>query len=348
MRNSNKLEQMLDPRHGTRIITLRPGTSIGNYEATRFLLIVDDDFKKMFPSQVTEFTMISSLQYDVFKDYFPTVTEDSAGVKCIIPVEEQLAKGEKLPPRAYINMAFSHDPELFKKYTEDTSIRILGAQFCPIDKLYREEFEMGDTEFIPLGMMNITCSWKYNKRPFTVSQFICMRKDTHSYEFRLVYKIDSIYQIMLVHHDSFFNSNSSEFNDDIYRLFKDIIPCISRESMRLWDAIQYMSLHPKLKEVFFSEEAPAPSYARKPIRSGMDLRKQKARNNVKYVHLDVSKHNRTIDEQEKRKYTKPTEQVPYKGHFRRKPGSDEEIYIQPGIRYKNNPPIKEPKEVKLA
>ena len=350
MSKQTKIERMLDPRHGARIITLRPGTSIGNYEPMALQLIVDDDFKKMFPSQVTEFIMIGTPQYDVYKDYFPVYKEEaSTGVKCIIPVEKYLAEGKKLPPRAYINMVFNHDPELFKKYTEGTGISILGAQFCPIDKSYREEFEIDDIKCIPLGVMNIKCSWKYNGNvPFTVSQFICMREDSFSYAFPTVYKIDTGYQILLVHNQFYFRSNIPEFNNDIYRLFHDVIPRVSRESMRLWDAIQYMSLHPKLKEVFFSDEALAPSYARTPLRSGMDLRKQKARNNVRYVHLDISKHDKTIDKNEKRKYTKPKEQVHYVGYEYPNPRTGEMIYVQPGTRYKNNPPIKEPKEVKLA
>lgn len=344
MKNVNKLLKMIDVMHTTRTITLRPGNAIGNYETKCISLIVDDDFMKIFPRQVTDFTIINKTEYDVIKKYFPIPEEDSNGVKCLLPVEKHLAEG-KLPPNPYIYMDFHNDPELFEKYTEGTDIHILGAQFRPVDNSYRDEFDMGGIKFIPLGIMDITCSWKYSKIPFTVSQFISMKKDIEAYEFRVVYKIDPLYQIMLVHYDFYFNSNNSDFNDNMYQLFNRVIPCVSRESMRLWDGIQYMMLHPKLKEVFFSEEGPAPVYARRPIRSGVDLRK--ARNNVRYVHIDISKHH-TITEKNsiKRTYTRHTDHWPVKGYTRVKNGKLE--YVGPSIRGpKRYEPLENPVERKL-
>ena len=342
MKQPNNFEKMMN--HNIRPVTLMPGTFIGNYDPIDFQLITGNyDFRRAFPTQITDFTRIGVNEYDVIKKYFPAPREDANGVKCLIPVEEHLANGIKLSPRAYINMAY-HDPELFEKYTEGR-VNILGAQFCPIDNSYRNEYETDDGTYTPLGVINITCSWKWtDDMPFTISQLICMRNDTLSYSFFKVFKINNVYQIMLVH-NTFFRSNNPEFNDDFYKLFAKVIPCVSRESMRLWDSIQYMSLHPKLKEVFFSEKAPIPSYCRKPFHSGMDLRKIE---NVKYVYVDIPKHHELVEDNPvKRSYTRRTGQWPAKGYTRVRNGKEE--YVRPSKRGpEKDKPLEKPVEVKLA
>lgn len=340
MQKGNKITEVF---RSSRAVYLCPGNAIGNYETHGISLITDKKgYEEIFPSSITEFTMIGKCEYDVIKKYFPTPQEDSNGVRCLIPVEEHLADGIT-PPDPHIVMKFT-DNEMFSKYIGDTSIEIIGAQFCPVENEYREPISIAGTDYIPLGSMNIVCSWKYFKQPFQISQLICKREDVDSYIFTKVYQIDTFFQAMLVHLGQYFCSNlTSDFHDDLYALFKDIIPCVSREAMRLWDGIQWMLLHPKLKEVFFREEAPAPEHYRKPIKSGIDLRR--VRNNVKYIHVDIPEHHRLTKNKEIKR--KPLDKCIYvKGYKRFRYDKDE--YVKPHKRGPKDAPLMEPVERKMC
>ena len=137
--------------------------------------------------------------------------------------------------------------------------------------------------------------------------------------------------------------STSQFIDSIYNLFGKVLPMVKRVIIDLWESFQWMMLNPKIKECFFTEDAPLVEPYKKPFKSGVNIKK--ARQNVKYIHVDITKH-RDLNKP-KRKYTKPKYQVPKKGYeYINKNGTN--VYVGPGTQYQELPPREEPIERKAT
>ncbi|MBO4735420.1 MAG: hypothetical protein J5614_03400, partial [Paludibacteraceae bacterium] len=96
-------------------------------------------------------------------------------------------------------------------------------------------------------------------------------------------------------------------------------------------------------EVFFREEAPAPEHYRKPIKSGIDLRR--VRNNVKYIHVDIPEHHRLTKNKEIKR--KPLDRpISVKGYKRFRFGKEE--YVRPHMKGPKNMSLMEPVERKMC
>lgn len=344
MNNENKIDTLM---HSITFRLLVPTYVHGEYEPEA-VAIVNHDLNdsvnlwhSMFPTETSEFTIITPLEYDVYKKHFPTLEKDERGVRCLCPVEEHLRYGIQSPPNPYIKMLFP-DKELFKDYIRDDAIHIMAAQFRPINKDDRKKFEMDNKEVYPIGSMNIWVDIPHLKLEFMVSRLICIDIATNSYAFTKVIHIDNqfVYTCLMEMELPYrLDCYSADFINLIYTTFKNIGP-ISALITEIWESFQYMMLNPDLKTCFFSEEGPFIHPYEKHIRSGVDLRR--IRKNVKYIHVDIAKHHDVMADREKRKYTKPTHQVPYKGYTYKKNGKD--VYVGPGVKYKNNPPVEEPIE----
>lgn len=380
MKEINKFEKIVEILRSRRPTRIVPDTGNGKYFPACLDIVESDELKflwnSMFPKKMTEYLLISSTEVKILQNHYPIAVktayedntlcihkkclEDNKLVKYLIPVEDHLRYGVD-PPSPHVILKFPDKqasefnftvsiPSIFNTTVNDT-IHIEEAQFCPVTNEDRKEFHVFTDStsmhtYVPIGSLNIKINIEILDVTFTLSELIIMNIDDGSpeygtYGYTSIYKIDNKHIERMILDPHYLHYNYAEFSYVLYGLFKEILPILAPGLLSMWDAYQWMRLNPEIKECFFTEETTMPIDSSNSSNENTTNSKI-IRNNVKYVCIDVSEHHRITS---KKKYTRPATQVPVRGYIKTMNGK--EVYVGPYVRYKDNPPIEEPIEVKI-